>query len=129
MGWTNSPPIFSTAAETIADLANARLQQLDHTLPPHHLDDLANTIPLAPPSPPTDMSRLPPVSRDPSLPHSTTPLAYTDVFVDDFVAAAQELLAAPTTNNRQQVRRILLHNVGNQFQSRSSVPVIAHGAQ
>ena len=25
MGWTNSPPIFSTATETIADVANHRL--------------------------------------------------------------------------------------------------------
>ena len=25
MGWSNSPPIFSTATETIADLANRRL--------------------------------------------------------------------------------------------------------
>ena len=26
MGWSNSPPIFSTATEIIADLANQRLQ-------------------------------------------------------------------------------------------------------
>jgi hypothetical protein len=115
MGWTNSPPIFSTATETIADLANARLRQLDHTPLPHHLDDLANTIPSPPPSPPTDMSLLPPISRDPSLPHSTTLLAYTDVFVDDFVAAAQQLLASPTTDNRRRVRRILLHAVDDVF--------------
>jgi hypothetical protein len=25
LGWSNSPPIFSTATETIADLANRRL--------------------------------------------------------------------------------------------------------
>ena len=40
MGWSNSPPIFLTATETIADLANRRLQSYS-TIVPHHLDDLA----------------------------------------------------------------------------------------
>jgi SAM-dependent methyltransferase len=83
MGWTNSPPIFSTATETIADLANARLQQ-PGVPPPHHLDTLAESIPSPAPAAPTNMSSLPPVVRDPSLPRSTRPLSYTDVFVDDW---------------------------------------------
>ena len=44
MGWSNSPPIFSTATETIADLANQRLAGL--AVPQdHHLDNLAESIP------------------------------------------------------------------------------------
>ena len=35
MGWSNSPPIFSTATETIADLANERLTS-NVDMPPHH---------------------------------------------------------------------------------------------
>ena len=49
MGWSNSPPIFSTATETIADLANERLTS-NVDMPPHHLDDLAESILSTPPS-------------------------------------------------------------------------------
>ena len=127
MGWTNSPPIFSTATETIADLANMPLRQIAHPLP-HHLDELAQSIQATPPAPPSDMSSLPPIARDPSLPTTGQPLSYTDVFVDDFVGAAQcsamallpapAPLPAPTTSdlpldNLQRVRRILLHAVDN----------------
>ena len=136
MGWTNSPPIFSTATETIADLANMRLRRIACPLP-HHLDELAQSIPSTPPAPPTDMSALPPIARDPSLPTTGRPLAYTDVFVDDFVAAAQQAppppsptipVAAPDPppnnppppfptppNNLQRVRRILLHAIDDVF--------------
>ncbi len=133
MGWTNSPPIFSTATETIADLANARLQQ-PGVPPPHHLDTLAESIPSPAPVAPTNMSSLPPVVRDPSLPRSTRPLSYTDVFVDDFVAAAQDSHASDSSSctshasnisnldshasdisNRRRVRRILLHAIDDVF--------------
>ena len=115
MGWTNSPPIFSTATETIADLANMRLRDLLSPLP-HHLDALAQSIPSPPPAPPSDMSLLPPIQRDPSLPTTGQPLAYTDVFVDDFVGAAQHTAPSPhspmgTSDNLQRVRRILLHAI------------------
>ena len=55
MGWSNSPPILSTATETIADLANERLN-FNVDMPPHHLDDLAESIPSPPPSCPMVMS-------------------------------------------------------------------------
>ena len=125
MGWTNSPPIFSTATETIADLANMRLRQCASPLP-HHLDELAQSIQPTPPAPPSDTSALPPIARDPSLPTSGRPLAYTDVFVDDFVGAAQHTppapqppLSPPSTDlpldNLRRVRRILLHAVDDVF--------------
>jgi len=83
------------------------------------------------------MSALPPIARDPSLPTTGRRLAYTDVFVDDFVAAAQQAppppsptipVAAPDPptdkpqppfptppNNLQRVRRILLHAIDDVF--------------
>ena len=45
MGWKNSHPIFSSATETIADMVNGRIARLAPALP-HHLDDLAESIPL-----------------------------------------------------------------------------------
>jgi hypothetical protein len=42
MGWKNSPPIFSTATKTIADLTNIRIR---NNVQPHHhpLDDAADS--------------------------------------------------------------------------------------
>ena len=172
MGWSNSPPIFSTATETIADLANERLTS-NVDMPPHHLDDLAESILSTPPSCPmvtapnftcplvtppdltsatsTSLLVTPPLlgptrepkptpillvapplpgptrdptlspvvtppflglTRDPSLPTSQKPLAYADVFVDDFIGAAQDL----DLNNRQRVRKALLHSIDDVFQ-------------
>lgn len=111
MGWTNSPPVFSTATETIADLANQWLRTLRAPLP-HHLDDLAQQVSHVPPAPPTNLSELPPITRDPSLPTTATPLAYTDVFVDDFIGAAQQ---CPDYDNLRRVRRVILHSIDDVF--------------
>ena len=43
MGWKNSPPIFSTATETIADLANQRIQA-GVTPAPHLMDEKAEAV-------------------------------------------------------------------------------------
>jgi len=111
MGWKNSPPVFTTATETVADLANKRLKS-GYPAQPHHLYDLAETIPS--PSPPhtpvanlfsglgytskktplqTTSKNTPlqtaltaPICRDPCLPTSNKDLAYIDMFVDDFMA-------------------------------------------
>ena len=129
MGWRNSPPIFSTATETIADLTNQRL--LDETpAQPHPLDEqaeqvipesplltaisegssssykdaLVNSIAIAWPS----AVSIPP-ARDPSLPSKSRPLSYVDVFVDDFLGLAQEY------SNSRRVRRILMHAIDDVF--------------
>ena len=54
MGWKNSPPIFTTATETIADLANQRLSSHIRP-PPHKMDDAAEAVPspVPPIHPPT----------------------------------------------------------------------------
>ena len=118
MGWKNSPPTFSTATETIADLANGRL--LSQLNPPEHpLDHLAESIkspsPLQVTTPATTLDEAPvspaaaclarPAARDPSLPSPSTPLSYVDVFVDDFVALSQQ------HSNSRRVRTILLHAI------------------
>ena len=115
MGWTNSPPIFSTATETIADLGNMRLQRTLHPLP-HHLNELAHSIPSPAPALPSNMSFLPPIDRDPSLPTTGRPLAYTDVFVDDFIGAAQNSHPCRVPiDNLRCVRQILLHAIDDVF--------------
>ena len=72
MGWTNSPPIFSTATETIADIANQRIRSATNILP-HRLDNLAhNIVPERPCIPQQTCPSVPalpaPTRRDPSLP-------------------------------------------------------------
>ena len=137
MGWANSPPIFSAATETSADLANDAIQR-DDDPPSHPLDDLAapmddpvepiptascaarnnparpdpaspNPRPNPTTAPPTRLS--PPDARDPSLPSSSKYAAYIDVFVDDFIALCQGKY------NRRRVRRILLRAVDQVFRS------------
>ena len=124
MGWKNSPPIFTTATETIADLANQRINSSSEPSP-HHLDALAESV--IPPDPevasslnrvksvlnslnlPAPASTPIPVDRDSSLPTSQPPISMVDVFVDDFVGLAQ------TTPHSRRVRRILLHAIDDVF--------------
>lgn len=130
MGWKNSPPIFSAATETAADIANCDLQS-NAPVPSHPLGQLAATmddpimppprprptsVPLPPPSPtaPTPTHLPTPVSRDTSLPvfgdaDYNKFLAYIDVFVDDFIALCQG------QHNRHRVRNILLRAVDQVF--------------
>ena len=119
MGWTNSPPIFSTATETIADLANHRLR-LHLPTPPHPLDVLAAAVtpPPLPSQPPVIPDSLPP--RDPSLPSTSVPLSYVDVFVDDFIGAAQQ------SSNCTRVRRTLLHAIDDVFRPLTPGDPVAH---
>jgi hypothetical protein len=61
MGWTNSPPTFCAASETVADLANANLFR--RTVPPHRLEHLASAHDVWEPPPPGR----PPSPSEPSL--------------------------------------------------------------
>ena len=113
MGWKNSPPVFSTATETIADLMNARLRDTSYAPAPHALDDLADEV--APPTTTTPRSQPStaaavelPKERDPSLPTNSPPVQYTDIFVDDFVTLAQRPFL-------RRVRRALLHAIDDVF--------------
>jgi hypothetical protein len=113
MGWKNSPPAFSTATETIADLANQRLRRPDYHPPSHPLDDMAAAVPMPPRDQPSEapMSKVAvnvPKCRDPSLPTTGEPLEYVDIFVDDFVSLGQ-------VPNTRRVRRTLLHSIDHVF--------------
>jgi hypothetical protein len=95
IGWVNSPPAFSTATETDADVANQRLRSPAYHPPPHHLDNMAAAVLLPAPGVPTcdyDYGAAVeiPDSRDPSLPTTGDPLEYVDIFVDDFISLAQQ---------------------------------------
>jgi hypothetical protein len=113
MGWKNSPPVFSAATETAADIANTNLQNNISTTF-HPLESHAAALDQDPASIskelPASTSYLPaPTLRDPSLPSSSTPISYVDVFVDDFIAICQG------ENNKSHVRQTLLHAVDSIF--------------
>ena len=82
MGWTESPPYFCAATETIADLANATLRDAV-CLPPHRLEkfvygDTPDTTPL------TEMiGPLHPRS------HYNEPLRHVEVYIDDLIGLSQ----------------------------------------
>ena len=153
MGWTNSPPLFCSATETIADIANANILKWRNPAP-HRLDETASSSPLPEVSalpahpcsgyrimssdgaahgrpsaapvvseqvvdailPPHPTALLPPPLpfpdyRDPYLAAPRRrPLATVDVFVDDFIAAAQGSDARLT-----RVRRILFDAIDQIF--------------
>jgi hypothetical protein len=89
MGWVDSPNYLCAITETVADLANARFQANDLSLSAHRLNKLARTLP------PTDHDTHTGNfdSAPPPVPHSQGPLAppliFTDVYMDDFIAATQ----------------------------------------
>jgi len=81
MGWAPSPPYFCAFTETSTDIVNNWLSQPDPPLQPHRLEDATQTQPL----PQHDIILAP--LWQPSLP--TKPLASVDVYIDDFLLAAQ----------------------------------------
>jgi len=122
MGWTSSPPIFSAATETAADIANADIKSA-LPVPVHPLGTLASTFDDPIPEPASTKAPVPschesnatplhshqpsaaaphskftpvPAHRDPLLPYSAEFAAYIDVFVDDFIALQGK-------HNRQRV--------------------------
>ena len=102
IGWKNSPPLFCTSTETVADLAN---QYLHAHAPsrPHKLDDRAAAVISA--AAPTLDHNLVPLYQDPLLLcNNAKILVYVDVFVDDLLGLAQGL-----THRSSHVRRILFH--------------------
>lgn len=85
MGWKNSPPLFCTATETGADLANYHIRT-NKCQATHPLDTLATVQDVIHPT--TERTQ-PPVSPDPSLYQRQQPKAYTDVYMDDYLMLGQ----------------------------------------
>jgi hypothetical protein len=122
MGWTESPPYFCAATETIADVANRRLTRHRRAPGRHRLEQLANT-------PSTDAVDTPPVQLpvDPlrynsvatiDAPTQADPLKYPrarilsaiDIFVDDFIGVAQG-----SRRRLNRIRRILMQAIDDVF--------------
>jgi len=98
MGWAQSPPYFFAYTETVAYLANAT----SHPLPPHPI---------------LVSSQLPAYQQQEHQFHpdaillgvdTQPPLSYTDIYIDDFLIAAQRPLQHKMLNN-------LLHAIESVF--------------
>ncbi len=118
MGWVASPPFFCAATETVADLANAAYAQ-PHTAPAFHRLELVSETPV--PVPPLAVT--PECSAMASIPvpiplrhrplgslHTRKPVAYTDVYVDDFITVVQG-----NPNRRRRIKRQFLHSLDQVF--------------
>ena len=107
MGWVESPPAFCAATETVADLANNMHPHMDW--PEHPLEQQAWTPPgdqenitadkgsMAPPQPAVH-GTIPPV-----LNPLRKPVAFNDIYVDDFLLGFQ----GSSRQRRRHLRRLL----------------------
>jgi hypothetical protein len=112
MGWMQSPPLFTAATETVADIANQALQHSAQSCP-YRLDVLSESV--APPplgGPPALTSP----TADP-VPHRRAPqgrplpaVKKWDVYVDDFIGMVQG-----GWRHRRHVKRVLLHTLDRVF--------------
>jgi Reverse transcriptase (RNA-dependent DNA polymerase). len=107
MGWKNSPPAFTTASETIADIANDLLKA-GRTVPPHALDERASRQDKI-----LDNSGKNPCAK---LPSQQQPIAEVDVYVDVFIALAQG-----DHKRLKNVRATVLHSIDSVFDPTTSV--------
>jgi hypothetical protein len=99
MGWVESPPYFCAVTETITDVANQRLSTGDLAIDKfHRLDIEADTYTVDAPEPQWWDSE--PDHAEPP------PLANFDIYVDDFIGAAQG-----TRAHLAGVRRTLFETV------------------
>ena len=88
MGWCLSPLNFSTCTETVADLANASLENLSEQattrMTSHRLDTISKTNPSD--IPPITMAH---VLSIPCITPFKKPLWYWDIYMDDFCGLVQ----------------------------------------
>jgi hypothetical protein len=112
MGWTESPSYFCAATETVTDIANDRIAKLHN--PPVHSLEADTQVDVTEEEEPSVITTSPqlgalevPIGRDPLLARRRArQLAYIDVFVDDFLGAAQGDVA-----RLNLVRRILMDSI------------------
>jgi len=91
MGWKLSPPYFCAFTETAADIANAALHTQTPLPPQHALEALSqlNSAPIIIPN-------LRATSAPDAIHQWKTPIAYTDVYMDDFIGISQPATAGQT---------------------------------
>jgi len=86
MGWALSPPYFCAFTETAADLANQSILSRA-SLPPHHpLTETSQQPSLELPK----AQQYSPLAVHPPGPYARHPLSYVDIYIDDFLAIAQQ---------------------------------------
>ena len=95
MGWCHSPPFFCAFTETAADLANITINNTTpHTVTLQH--PLALTSQQH--SVPREFNYHPDARLPPGPPPSQNPLAYVDIYMDDFIGLAQRPRLTHTLN-------------------------------
>ena len=107
MGWKNSPPIFSSATETAANIANCDIQS-PAPVPNHPLGTLASTMddPMVPPPRPCPMTMplqplpSPTATRSPNLPEARS---LASVHLDPFSQSTSSYAARSLTPFHQRV--------------------------
>jgi hypothetical protein len=104
MVWSQSPPLFTSATESIADLANQAVKVCSPQLP-HRLETATETpIPIAATR---NSAAAPTRRRNDELRH---PLQQWYVYVDDFIGVVQGNL-----KRRQRVKQALMHALDKVF--------------
>jgi len=114
MGWTNSPPIFSTATETTVDITNQKALHCSPTTA-HGLEKIAATPPSATPQTSATIPKLQYMARPTQSCTTYTqwghpPLTYVDMFLNDFISLAQG-----NATRRCMLLRQLLHSIDQVF--------------
>jgi hypothetical protein len=105
MGWKESPPVLTSATETVTDLANDHIQ-LGTKQPPHRLELKSESCSMAAPSPRWKHHPMRKPEGAWAHGHVHKPVQRWDVYVDDFIGLAQE-----NANRRKRVKRALLHSL------------------
>ena len=104
MGWTESPPAFSGAMKTIANMANLKLIQYP-SLSKHQLEKVANTLADGDSS----EDEIPVHASSANREHANKPVAYVDAYVDDLIGLAQGM------SHKTLVSQAILHSIDNVF--------------
>jgi hypothetical protein len=112
MGRMQSPPLFTDATETVADLTNQALLA-SSPAGPHRLDVVSESEGSVPVLAPSALSLLPTVPL-PTKPmprgRLRPPVKSWDVYVDDFLGMVQG-----NWQHRRHVKRVLLHTLNKVF--------------
>jgi hypothetical protein len=109
MGWKEPPPVFTSATETVTDLANDQIQQ-GIKQPPHRLDHNSESCSISATNPLENQQPMPRPEGTWAHGHAHKPVDKWDVYVDDFIGLAQG-----NATMRNRVKRALLHSLDRVF--------------
>jgi hypothetical protein len=112
IGWMQSPPLFTAATETVADLANQELQA-SKPAQPHGSDIMSESQGVVPEIAPAGRhvaTTLPLPVKAPPKGRPSPPVKSWEVYVDDFIGMIQG-----SWTHRRHVKRVLLQNLDKVF--------------